>query len=840
MKVPVTGSICAAISLSRAIIEQHSQAILHHLLCDGLTPSESARLSIDELIRASHPTCSGPLPSVTVAVCTRDRTESLARCLNALSQLDYEDLELLVIDNAPTSDSSERLVETRYPNIRYVREHRPGLNWARNRAILEARGEIIAYTDDDAVPDAGWVRALAEVFAEDPEVMAVTGLVVPYELEVEPQILFERYAGFGRGFERRWYRVAPEKGSRVATLHGRPGKFGTGANMAYRRSLFNRIGYFDPALDMGTATIGGGDLEMFFRVLKEGYALAYEPAALVRHCHRHDYDELRTQITGWGTGFYAYLIRSALFYPDERLAFVGLGLLWLWRLHIRRLLVSCVHPPSFMKDLVLAQVSGAFGSLKRYKGARKSASEISRTWGPLVGDTPARSSDSRNKPVHCRKGVAERTVDMSQRLETITDVKDYAHTRLFVTRDGRLLGRVDIPNDCQTISAAHLRDAIVRSLRLDLLETDGRKSPDLVRAEAISALIRHYTPTQDESPGEQFSALPAHVPVSIVVATRNRPEELRNCLRCLLSQESPRRVEIIVADNDPGSGLTAPVVAEFPGILVIHESRQGISYARNAGITASTGDIVVTTDDDVTTPTDWLEKLLAPFVRNDVMIATGNVLPLELETRAQELFEAYGGLGGGFERLEADGDWFRSFRRYAVPAWRLGSTANAAFRGRIFEDPEIGLFHEALGAGTPAGYNESTYLFYKVLQAGYTIVYEPAAFVWHRHRRDMQAFRRQIYRYSKGHVAYHLMTMTQDQDLRAILRLVIGLPKAHLWRAKERICGRSIYPVRLILREILGNIIGPFALWQSCRQVKRLGRSRPYAPASQRSVVAKN
>ena len=88
--------------------------------------------------------------------------------------------------------------------------------------------------------------------------------------------------------------------------------------MAYRHSLFARIGGFDPALDVGTVTNGGGDLEMFFRVLKEGYTLVYEPAALVRHRHRRDYAQLREQITNNGVGFYAYLVRSALHYRDER------------------------------------------------------------------------------------------------------------------------------------------------------------------------------------------------------------------------------------------------------------------------------------------------------------------------------------------------------------------------------------------------------------------------------------------------------------------------------------------------------------------------------------------
>jgi hypothetical protein len=122
------------------------------------------------------------------------------------------------------------------------------------------------------VVDRGWVRALARVFAEEAEVMAVTGLVVPLELEAEAQFLFEQYGGFGRGFERKWYRLNCDRHGREV-FHLRTGQLGTGANMASRRSLFEfeRIGGFDPALDVGTLTDGGGDLEMFFRVLQEGH-----------------------------------------------------------------------------------------------------------------------------------------------------------------------------------------------------------------------------------------------------------------------------------------------------------------------------------------------------------------------------------------------------------------------------------------------------------------------------------------------------------------------------------------------------------------------------------------
>ncbi|MGH6629986.1 MAG: glycosyltransferase family 2 protein, partial [Burkholderiales bacterium] len=152
---------------------------------------------------------------------------------------------------------------------------------------------------------------------------------------------------------------------------------------------------------------------------------------------------------------------------------------------------------------------------------------------------------------------------------------------------------------------------------------------------------------------------PSDFSISVVVATLDRPDDLRVCLSHLAAQETNRAVEIIVVDNQPASGLTPPVVAEFTGVRLVVERRRGLAYARNKGFLASQGEIVIATDDDVIAPPGWLEKLLAPFTNPEVMVVTGNVLPWELETAAQRLFEAYGGLGRGAEKRVADGEWFR-------------------------------------------------------------------------------------------------------------------------------------------------------------------------------------
>jgi O-antigen biosynthesis protein len=374
-----TGAGCSSAELATIIADKFAHRIMRHLGGD-----RAVWRGMGEL-RSPCPRLAGyRRPKVTVAVCTRDGSERIGECLEALVGLRYapELLELLVIDNAPRDESTRELVDQHYPSIRYVREPRPGLNWARNRAIIEARGEIVAYTDDDVSVDPGWVDAIARIFAEEPEADAVTGLVVPDEMDVEAQRLFESYGGFGRGFDRRYFRVNTRAGVLTSPIYGGTGQFGTGANMAFRRSAFARVGVFDPALDVGTPTNGGGDLDLFFRVLKAGRMLVYEPAATVRHRHRRTFEQLHTQLANNGIGFYAYLVRTAEAYRDERSAVVRFGIYWFFWWNVRRLLVSFFQPSLFPRDLILAELRGCFIGLGRYRSSKAVAENVRQTFGP--------------------------------------------------------------------------------------------------------------------------------------------------------------------------------------------------------------------------------------------------------------------------------------------------------------------------------------------------------------------------------------------------------------------------------------------------------------------------
>jgi glycosyltransferase involved in cell wall biosynthesis len=317
-------------------------------------------------------------PKITVAVCTRDRPESLRRCLESLAKLDYPNFEVLVIDNAPKTADTAQLVQhwseadPFYSQLRYVLEFRPGVSWGRNRAIEEATGEIIAYADDDVVVDPGWLRAIAQNFA-DPLVGCVTGLIVPLELETQAQELFEKYGGFGRGFVRKYCHFT----SQAHWLYPLgTGIFGTGANTAYRRAMFNCIGGFNPTFGPGTPTAGSEDHELFFRLLKRGYALVYEPKALLRHQHRRDLEGLEMQLYNFGRGELAYMTHLFLKYPDERRRVLGLVGWWFGQHGLRRMWRETRHPTGFPRRLILAEMQGSLSGPLAYFQARRQARRI--------------------------------------------------------------------------------------------------------------------------------------------------------------------------------------------------------------------------------------------------------------------------------------------------------------------------------------------------------------------------------------------------------------------------------------------------------------------------------
>lgn len=244
----------------------------------------------------------------TVAICTLGRA-TLTRAIESLLQQDPAPAEILVIDNglAPTVASSL----ARFPAVRVVNEPVPGLDFARNRALLVAANNIVIFLDDDAVALPGYVAAAAAPLLNDDRVGASTGRVDPLHLDTPAQRLFEANGGFSRGD-----RIVRLPVDAALPLHGHRApliawavSIGSGCSLAVRRDLVREIGGFDPALDLGAALPGGGDHDIMWRLLQAGYDIVYQPSAIARHEHRRELADAETQMVGHQRALVALLTK---------------------------------------------------------------------------------------------------------------------------------------------------------------------------------------------------------------------------------------------------------------------------------------------------------------------------------------------------------------------------------------------------------------------------------------------------------------------------------------------------------------------------------------------------
>lgn len=252
-------------------------------------------------------------PHITITVCTKDRTDWLKTSIPTLLAQNYPNFDVVVIDNNPSTSATEDYLQTIYgddPRIRYVREPSPRLSIARNRGIAEARGEIIAMSDDDVRVAPNWLLNIAHAFQKYPHVACVTGSVFPGEIETPAQLWFEQFlGGFNRGFVPRVYDLKENRPDRPFFFPYLPGIFGTGANMSFRADAVRKVGGFSPYLGPGSPSDTGEDLDLFFRVVDAGYGLAYVPGAYLYHYHRREFDALVRQIETYGRGSMARLTK---------------------------------------------------------------------------------------------------------------------------------------------------------------------------------------------------------------------------------------------------------------------------------------------------------------------------------------------------------------------------------------------------------------------------------------------------------------------------------------------------------------------------------------------------
>lgn len=235
---------------------------------------------------------------ISLIIATRDRATSLAMALGSIEKAVFSEdlrLEIIVVDNGSTDgtcDLVKSFSNRDQQKYIYVYEPRRGKSIALNTGIRNARGRILAFTDDDCIVDINWISSIAKEFMASP-IAAVGGRVELYnatdrDISTVHHEGRERISGLGQLFP----------------------PLIIGCNMAIRKDVMYEVGFYDPLLGPGS-NYGAisEDVDIIYRIIKKGYEVIYSPDVLVLHNHgRRREDEIIDLMKGYYRGqgaFYA-------------------------------------------------------------------------------------------------------------------------------------------------------------------------------------------------------------------------------------------------------------------------------------------------------------------------------------------------------------------------------------------------------------------------------------------------------------------------------------------------------------------------------------------------------
>jgi len=220
--------------------------------------------------------------AVSIIICTYNRAHSLHRTLKSLSAMSGSApfvWEVLVVDNNSRDDTSNTVTlfsREASINVRYVFEDRQGLNHARNAGVKEAKGDLLFFLDDDVEVTVHWLTEMKKAFDTYPVVGVGGRVLLKRELQ-KPSWWNEEYDGALGKFDNGDEIILSD--NTYASI------IGIGANLSFKRSVFEQYGFFLTNLDRRKRKLlMGGDIEFAQRLKAAGALTMYYPAALVYHC----------------------------------------------------------------------------------------------------------------------------------------------------------------------------------------------------------------------------------------------------------------------------------------------------------------------------------------------------------------------------------------------------------------------------------------------------------------------------------------------------------------------------------------------------------------------------
>ena len=218
-------------------------------------------------------------PFISVIVATLNRTHYLEKCLRAILANTYDEYEIIIIDQG-NDNQTKVLIDSRFSNtgrIRYMHTSTIGLSHARNLGWKNARGDIIAFIDDDAIPVSGWLEAYAKVFSViDPTPAVVGGKIVPIWEVLKPKWYPK---------EREFLLATYDIGDEVKPFP--EFDLPIGANFAVLKKIIDDFRGFDDRVGFNEARkksmIAGEDTLIGLRAREAGHEIYYQPGAKVFH-----------------------------------------------------------------------------------------------------------------------------------------------------------------------------------------------------------------------------------------------------------------------------------------------------------------------------------------------------------------------------------------------------------------------------------------------------------------------------------------------------------------------------------------------------------------------------
>ncbi len=243
--------------------------------------------------------------SVSLIVGTCNRPNNLKKLLDSLisiSVLDREDVEVIIVDNGSIDHSTYNLCLDY--KVVYLNQREPGLSSALNLGIKNAKGEYIAFTDDDAIAvDPLWLDKLSKNFKINPRLGYVSGNVLAFQADSEAQFVWEKKGGLSKGKE---LKVYTQQYLSSFDPTWRISKVAAGANSMIPRKVLDETGYFSTFLGGGAPISHGNTLEIVYRIIRAGYELMYDPEPVILHDHPASPWQLRRKMYVYGVGDVCY------------------------------------------------------------------------------------------------------------------------------------------------------------------------------------------------------------------------------------------------------------------------------------------------------------------------------------------------------------------------------------------------------------------------------------------------------------------------------------------------------------------------------------------------------